>query len=271
VLELSSFQLEGLEAIQKSPPVSAITNLMPDHLNRYPSLAAYYEAKELVFRYAGAPGVVALNRDDPASVALAEKAPGRVAWFGREDVTPGADLGRLRGEHNRMNIAAAATVARELGVDPGVIARAVAGFPGVPYRQELIRERDGVQFVNDSAATTPEAVLAALAAADRPVVLIAGGADKSLDFTALGEAVNAPTSPVKAIVLLEGGATDKVAAAVGVKGAGRYGDFGAAIRRATDLATAGDMVLLSPGCASFGLFRNEFDRGDQFNAIVRSL
>lgn len=271
VLELSSFQLEGLEAIQKSPPVAAITNLMPDHLNRYPTLAAYYEAKELVFRYGGPQGVVALNRDNPASAALASKAPGRVAWFGRGDSVPAADAGRLRGEHNRVNVAAAAAVARELGVQPDVVARAVAAFPGVPYRQELIREREGVQFVNDSAATTPEAVLAALAAADRPVVLIAGGADKSLDFTAMGQAVNAPTSPVKAVVMLEGGATDKVAAAVGAKGDGRYNDFGAAIHRAADLARPGDVVLLSPGCASFGLFRNEFDRGDQFNAIVRSL
>jgi UDP-N-acetylmuramoylalanine--D-glutamate ligase len=102
-------------------------------------------------------------------------------------------------------------------------------------------------------------------------VLIAGGADKELDFTALGAAVLAPRSPVKAVVLLEGSATEKVAAALGPRVAGRYGDFGAALRRAVGLATAGDTVLLSPGCASFGMFVNEFDRGDQFNSLVRAL
>ncbi len=271
VLELSSFQLEGLEGIATSPPVAVITNLMNDHLNRYPSLEAYYGAKQLVFRFQDRSGIVALNRDNPPSRDLAREAPGKVVWFGRDDVVPGADVGRLRGEHNRLNSAAAAAVARALGIQADVIARAVASFRGVPYRQEVIREREGVQFVNDSAATTPEAVLAALAAAAGPVVLIAGGADKALDFSALGEAVAAPSSRVRAVVLLEGDATDKVAAAVGPKAVGRYRDFPAAVHRAAALASPGDVVLLSPGCASFGMFANEFDRGDQFNAIVRRL
>jgi UDP-N-acetylmuramoylalanine--D-glutamate ligase len=271
VLELSSFQLEGLESIAVSPAVAAVTNLMPDHLNRYPSLAAYYQTKTLIYRYQGADGVVALNRDDPTTRALAPAAPGRVVWFGREDDVPGAERARLQGEHNRLNMAAAAALARALGVPAAAIAEAVAGFRGVPYRQELIRERGGVRFVNDSAATTPDAVLAALRAADRPLVLIAGGADKELDYGALGAAVNAPESPVKAVVLLEGAATDKVATALGAKVAGRFADFPAAVRRAADLAGCGETVLLSPGCASFGMFANEFDRGDQFNATVRAL
>jgi UDP-N-acetylmuramoylalanine--D-glutamate ligase len=274
VLELSSFQLEGLEGIRVSPPVSAITNLMADHLNRYGSLAEYFDAKKHIYRYQDRDGVLVLNRDDAYSPELAADAPGRVVWFSRADDVPGAAQSRLRGAHNRSNLAAAAVVARELGVEAGVIGRAIAAFGGVPYRQQLVRERGGVQYVNDTAATTPEAAIAALQAADRPVVLLAGGADKDLDFTALGAAVRAAEAGparVKAVVLLEGSATDKLAAALGDKVLGRHRDLRAAIQQAAAAAAPGDMVLLSPGCASFGLFANEFDRGDRFNAIVRSL
>jgi UDP-N-acetylmuramoylalanine--D-glutamate ligase len=271
VLELSSFQLEGLEAIRRSPATACITNLMPDHLNRYPSLEAYYGAKQDVYRFQDAAGTLVLNRDNPPSVALAPQAPGRVLWFGGSDDVPGASASHLKGAHNRANMAAAAAVARALGIPDEVTGEAIAAFRGVPYRQELVGERGGVRYVNDSAATTPDAVLAALAGVEGPVVLIAGGADKELDFAALGAAVLAPASPVKAVVLLEGSATDKVAAALGPMVAGRFDDFGAAVRRAAGLAAPGDAVLLSPGCASFGMFANEFDRGDQFNALVRAL
>lgn len=271
VLELSSFQLEGLAHIRTSPAASIITNLMPDHLNRYHSLADYFDAKKMIFRYQDASGFVALNRQDEHSRQLAGELPGRVLWFGPEDSVPGEANARLRGAHNRANMAAAAALARELGVDDGSIGAALAGFPGVPYRLELVHERGGVQFVNDTAATTPDATLAALQAADRPIVLIAGGADKELDFLALGQTIQSPQSPVKACVLLEGSATDKLAAAVGAKAVARHTDFAAAINQAVELALSGEMVLLSPGCASFGMFANEFDRGDQFNHIVRSL
>jgi UDP-N-acetylmuramoylalanine--D-glutamate ligase len=271
VLELSSFQLEGLDVIQRSPRISGITNLMVDHLNRYASLADYLDAKKRIYRYQDADGVLVLNRDDGHLRPLAAEAPGRVVWFGRRDAVPGAERSRLRGEHNRANLAAAAALARAAGVPDAAIERAIAEFAGVPYRQELIRELGGVQFVNDTAATTPDATVAALAAMDRPIVLIAGGADKELDFTALGRAVQGAGSPVKATVLLEGSATAKLAAALGDKAGPRYRDFGDAVHYAATLAAPGDVVLLSPGCASFGMFANEFDRGDQFNAIVRSL
>jgi UDP-N-acetylmuramoylalanine--D-glutamate ligase len=244
---------------------------MADHLNRYGSLAEYFDAKKLIYRFQGPDGVLALNRDDAYSRALAGEAPGRVVWFSKEDAVPGAERTRLRGEHNRANVAAAAALARAAGVADEAIARAVAEFTGVPYRQELIREIGGVEFVNDTAATTPDATLAALQVMDRPVVLIGGGSDKELDFAALGRAVRAPTSPVKATVLLEGSATPKLAAALGDKAGPRFADFRQAVQYAAQIAAPGDVVLLSPGCASFGMFANEFDRGDQFNEIVRSL
>jgi UDP-N-acetylmuramoylalanine--D-glutamate ligase len=271
VLELSSFQLEGLEAIRYSPPTACVTNLMEDHLNRYAGLEAYFAAKRHIFRYQDGDGTLVLNRDNTHTAALAPLAPGRVLWFGAADDVPGAAQAVLKGAHNRANMAAAAAVARARGIPDGVTAGALAAFRGVPYRQELIRERGGVRFVNDSAATTPDATLAALVSSDRPVVLIAGGADKELDFAALGAAVLGARSPVKAVVLLEGSATEKVAAALGPRVAGRYRDFGAAVRHAAGLAAPGDTVLLSPGCASFGMFVNEFDRGDQFNDLVRTL
>jgi UDP-N-acetylmuramoylalanine--D-glutamate ligase len=271
ILELSSFQLEGLEAVRLSPATACVTNLMVDHLNRYPTLESYFEAKTHIFRYQDTSGTLVLNRDDPHCRTLAGRAPGRVEWFGATDETPGAAASRLRGDHNRANMAAAAAVARALGIADATTGAAVAAFRGVPYRQELVRERAGVQFVNDSAATTPDALMAALAAAERPVVLIAGGADKELDFTRLGVAALAPDSPLKAAVLLEGSATDKVQQALGTRVAGRFGDLRSALLRATELASPGDVVLLSPGCASFGMFANEFDRGDQYNALVRAL
>jgi UDP-N-acetylmuramoylalanine--D-glutamate ligase len=125
--------------------------------------------------------------------------------------------------------------------------------------------------VNDTAATTPDATIAALEAVDRPVVLIAGGADKELHFGRLAAAIAAPRSPVRAIVLLEGSATDKLSAALAGPVAGRHSTLRAAVEQAAALAGPGDAVLLSPGCASFGMFRNEFDRGDQFNELVRAL
>lgn len=271
VLELSSFQLEGLDVIEASPRAAVVTNLLTDHLNRYPSLDAYFEAKRTIFRYQGADGILALNRDDPRLQTWADLAPGFVVWYGAGDDVPGSEAARLRGAHNRSNMAAAAAMASALGVERAVIGGAIERFGGVPYRQELIRELDGVWFVDDTAATSPDATLAALAVADRPTVLIAGGADKGLDFDELGRVVRAEGSPVKAVVLLEGTATDRVAAVMGDRVAGRYDDLRRAVEAAWERAAPGDTVLLSPGCASFGMFRNEFDRGDQFNAIVRAL
>jgi UDP-N-acetylmuramoylalanine--D-glutamate ligase len=269
VLELSSFQLEGLEVIETSPRAAVLTNLMTDHLNRYPSMAAYLDAKKHIYRHQGTEGILALNRDDDALRPLASEAPGYLIWYGADDDVPGADEAKLRGRHNRANMAAAAAMAAALGVRAKVVAGAIRDFPGVPYRQELIRELNGVQYVNDTAATTPEAAIAALEVMDRPVVLIAGGTDKELEFGPFVEAVGRLDARLKAAVLLEGTATPKMAEAFGEKAAGPFTDFRSAVEWAREVAESGDVVLLSPGCASFGMFRNEFDRGDQFNEIVR--
>ena len=168
-------------------------------------------------------------------------------------------------------MAAAAAVARALGIADATTGATIGAFRGVPYRQELVRERAGVQFVNDSAATTPDALMAALAERSARWCSSPGGRTRSWTSPAWGSAALAPGSPLKAAVLLEGSATDKVQAALGPRVGGRFGDLSSALSRATELASAGDVVLLSPGCASFGMFANEFDRGDQYNALVQAL
>ena len=158
-----------------------------------------------------------------------------------------------------------------LGIPAPVIDRAVAAFPGVPHRLETVREFEGVRYINDTAATMPEALLAALDAMDRPTVLIAGGSDKRLDFSGVRAAVQGPGSMVAAVVLLAGTATPKVAAACGEKVMGQPGDLAAALVTARQAAEPGSVVLLSPGCASFGMFASEFDRGDRFRELVQAL
>jgi UDP-N-acetylmuramoylalanine--D-glutamate ligase len=159
-----------------------------------------------------------------------------------------------------------------MGAGEDAISAAVRGFGGVPYRQELVRVRRGVRFINDTAATTPDATVAALASIEGPIVLIVGGADKGLMFTGLGQALRAPDCPVADIILLEGSATNRLVEAIGDRLVrGRHASFADAVAQATSLAVTGAAVLLSPGCASFGMFHNEFDRGDQFTELVRAL
>lgn len=274
VLELSSFQLEGLDTIARSPSIGALTNVFPDHLDRYRSMAEYVDAKRRVFLYQETSGVAVLNRGNETSAALASDAPGRVTWFDAETDAPGFDenLRGWGGGHNRSNARCAATIAREAGASEAAIAAAIREFGGVAYRQELVRTLRQVRYVNDTAATTPEAATAAIAAIEGPIVLIAGGADKGLAFDGLGAALGDPACPVTDIVLLEGSATARLAEAVGDRLVrGRYTSFKAAVLAASALARPGGAVVLSPGCASFGMFRNEFDRGDQFNDLVRAL
>ncbi len=271
VLELSSWQLEGLIPLRRSPHVAVITNIMPDHLDRYASYAEYARSKGLILRWQRPEDYAVLNGSSRPVRPLAEETVGRVVWFDPASETAGWEIAHLYGDHNRANVAAAAAAAGTLGISTGVIDRAVAAFPGVPHRLETIREFEGVRYINDTAATMPEALLAALAAMDRPTVLIAGGSDKGLDFSGVRAAVQRPEAMVTAVVLLAGTATTRVAAACGEKVIGQPGDLAAALTTAREVAEPGSVVLLSPGCASFGLFDSEFDRGDRFRKLVQAL
>jgi UDP-N-acetylmuramoylalanine--D-glutamate ligase len=318
VLELSSWQLEGLGEARLSPQYACVTNLSPDHLNRYGSMADYAEAKKQIFRWQGADGVVVLNADDAEVAGWAGEAPGAVVWFGERQprrtggsvvvknnalwwsAEPGhqericaIDEIKLPGRHNVLNVAAAAALACSFGVEVERIRAAIGEFAGVPDRLELVRELDGVRYVNDTTATAPEAAIAALHSFDGPIVLLCGGADKDLPFDTLARAI---VERARAAVLLSGTATPKLMQALeiiderrktddegsrpGISSSvfrrssfvhGPFDDFERAIAEARALAEPGDVVLLSPGCASFGMFANEFHRGEEFRRIVNGL
>ncbi len=295
VLELSSWQLEGLAEYRLSPQVAVVTNLSPDHLNRYGSMADYAEAKRGIIRWQGATDRAILNRDDGQVWAFRDTTAARVLPFGQGDaggegawqdgdllrwrlggaehVTPRATL-RLPGAHNTANALAAGLAALARGAPFAAIEAGLSWFSGVRDRLEALGEIDGVRYINDTTATAPAAAAAAVAAMERPTILIVGGSEKQTDFAALA-AVVAPR--VKAVVTLRGDATPRLTGAFLTAGLDRsrlhgpFDDMESAVEQARSLAAAGDVVLLSPACASFGMFRNEFHRGDVFRATVARL
>ena len=307
VLELSSWQLEGLGEAGLSPHYACVTNLSPDHLDRYRSMEDYGAAKQQIFLHQNAErgDVVVLNADDPIVRGWAAATAVPPSWFSTRRPSGDLPLGssltwwegerllsdgtlvctagdlRLVGEHNRANVAAAVALARSYRppVGPEHIATGVRGFAGVPDRMESVREFDDVRFVNDTTATTPTATIVALRALATPIILIAGGADKHLSFDELAALIAERSRPeaagrIKALVLLEGTATPWLVAALaaaGVEPSGIYAALEPAVLAARALAAPGDTVLLSPACASFGMFVNEFDRGAQFRRIVEAL
>lgn len=298
VLELSSFVLEGLDAAHISPPIAAITNIHPDHLDRYGTMAAYIAAKAAIGRHQRPTDCIVLNALDPALVALAAEMPGLVIWSSTEalaSVTEGSvwwhddvlytqqqaktlrvasgDDVRLPGLHNRANVATAVALALRAGVPVAAIAPALQTFTGVEHRLEHLATFGGHAFVNDTAATMPDAAIAALRSLPQPIVWIAGGADKKLSYEQLASVA---AQYAAAIVLLAGTGTPALTDALQRHGAaariiGTYTEFEAAIRAAHAHPLTPATIALSPGCASFGMFNNEFHRGDEFRRIVSLL
>lgn len=298
VLELSSFVLEGLDAAKLSPPLAAITNIHPDHLDRYGTMDAYIAAKAAIGRHQRPGDTIILNALDPALQGIAPQMPGHVCWTATAalpaptegsvwwagetlqlqrdgvavTVATSADV-LLAGAHNRANVATAVALALRAGMPHGMIAAALRTFRGVEHRQEVVAAFGGHTFVNDTAATMPDAAIAALHSLPQPIIWIAGGADKKLSFEQLAAVA---ASHAAAIVLLEGTGTPLLADALQRHGAaeriiGRYSDFTAAVRAAHAHPLRPATIALSPGCASFGMFRNEFHRGDEFRRIVLAL
>jgi UDP-N-acetylmuramoylalanine--D-glutamate ligase len=288
VAEVSSFQLETAERFH--PRVAALLNLTPDHLDRHGTLAAYAEAKARIFRRQGARDWAVINADDPGAAALAGRAPGRVLWFSRTRAvaegalvragwitlrlegreTPIAPLSEifLRGDHNVENVLAATACAAWAGVEPERLRAGIRGFRGVAHRLEWVRELEGVLFYNDSKGTNVDATRKALASFRGPIVLIAGGRDKGQDFAPLAAAAN---GRVKAGVLIGEGRATLGPALRGVTVVHEADSMGSAVRTAFGLAVPGDVVLLSPACASFDMFRDYEHRGEIFKAEVLAL
>ena len=271
VLELSSWQLESLEQHRVSPAVAVVTNVLPDHLNRYPDMEAYAAAKTPIVRYQESGDLAVLSRDNGLAAGFADVTGAEVAYFSERDVIPGWEHAQIAGDHNRANLAAAIAATARFGIPESTIARAVESFEGVPYRLQPVGERDGVRYVNDTCATTPDATLAALATVGGPVVLIAGGSDKFLDFDTLGRQIHEMGDRVRTVILLPGEGTEKLRPVLPETLLRDVSSMEEAVGLAAAEARAGDVVLLSPACASFGLFKNEFHRGDLFNQSVATL
>ncbi len=287
VLEVSSFQLETTEAFR--PRVSVLLNLSPDHLDRHGSLEEYARAKARIFARQEPEDVAVLNGDDPQVMALRAGIRAEVrafrrfepseagAWWdgeaavlrvGADDIRLPLEGARLLRGYHRENALAALLAAASAGADASKAARALAVFTGLPHRDELVRRIGEVVWVNDSKATNPGAVVAALAGQTSPVVWIAGGREKGLDFGVLAEPAR---SHVRAAVLI-GEAAAKIAAALGDRVATELaGTLEEAVRRAHSLARPGDVVLLAPACASFDQFADFEERGERFRQLVHAL
>ena len=261
VCELSSFQLEDIEDFR--PRVAILLNLTPDHLDRHPTLEDYRAAKLRIFENQGPEDVAVVPRgfgEIPGEARRVE--------FDLNDPLPAEPL--VPGKHNRENAAAATAAARAAGIPDEAIAVALKTFEGVPHRLELVREVDGIRFVNDSKATNPEAAERALSAYPPGIRLILGGSRKNSSYAGL--AFEAAKRGVAKAYLI-GEAADEIAEALADAGV-RFSDSGTleqAIADAYEDAERGEVVLLSPACASYDQFRDFEDRGERFRELVAGL
>jgi len=268
VLELSSFELEGLT---QSPNIAVITNIMPDHLNRYGTMAEYIESKKPIFKYQKKSDTLILNDDDYIVRQFAHEANAKVIFFSK---TIKSGNFKLLGEHNLSNLSAAIEVAKTLRISTETIEKSLKTFKGVASRQEFIKEVGGVKYFNDTTATMPDAAIIAINTflenfPDSRLILICGGMNKGLKYAELAKIIR---ERVDEVIMLPGTASDKIKEGLG--GYTRMHDVSSmqeAVKTAKKLAKKGDVVILSPAGSSFNLFKNEFDRGNQFVKCVKEL
>ncbi len=293
VLELSSFQLETLA---RSPHVAVVTNVTEDHLDYHGSHEAYVKAKRSILAWQRRDDWAVLNLDDATVMAMHEGCDGRLFPFSatqrlrrgafldsdrlvvadqvsRTDVL-GADELRIPGQHNVANALAACAVGAIAQIGYAEIADVLRTFEGVPHRQEVVGESAGVLYVNNSQGTTPEATIAAIETYPQPAVVILGGVSKGTDFARMAEVVQRRARGAVLIGQAAGQIEDSLrAAAPARRGAElpieRASSLREAVTRARAVARTGDVVLLSPACASFDMFRDMEDRGNQFRQLVR--
>ncbi len=282
VLEVSSFQMERAPTFK--PRVAILLNITPDHLDRYPSAAAYADAKGNMFVQQTRDDAAVVPAGDEACSRQAKRGAARIVTFGPRGVVHVADDAivdmrtherylrkdiALAGGHNALNAAACIAAAVEMGARPGIIRKVLSTFRGLPHRMALVRELGGVRFYDDSKGTNVGAVVTALAGIQEPkAVLIAGGRDKGGSYAPLVEAL---VQKGRAVVLI-GEAADAIAAAVGdAVPVHRAPSLDDAVRLSASLARPGDAVLLSPACSSYDMFRDYKHRGEEFVRAVRAL
>ncbi len=272
VLELSSFQLSYLPLLGRSPHMAVVTNLYANHLDRHGSMAEYADAKKNIFRFQGADDVLVLNRNDAITASWQGQARGKVRFFSADEKC--FQL-KLPGMYNQANAQAAWVAARQFGVERAAAAEALAGFAGLPHRLQLVCERSGVRYFNDSKSTAPaEAIVALNGFPPRSVIAIVGGYDKGVGF---GDLCLVMAARAKAVVTM-GQTGEEIARGVGaVRLEGQAPKvvkalaLAAAVRDARNLAVPGDVVLLSPACASLDQFKNYEERGETFVRLVGEL
>jgi len=284
VAELSSFQLEYIDTFH--PRITAILNVTQDHLDRYHDIAEYGEAKTRIFMNQRKEDFVILNFDDPLVKSFANRTAATVVPFSRLlRFSPGAclldgyltfnnrpiiraDEIKIKGVHNLENALAAVALSMCADADAASVAAVLREFPGLEHRLEFVREKDGVTWINDSKGTNVGAVAKSVEGFTQPVILIAGGLDKGSDFSSL---YNLFKEKVKLLILI-GKAADKMATALGSSTQTVFAQtLQDAVKLSAVKASRGDVVLLSPACASFDMFADFEDRGRQFKEAVMNL
>lgn len=296
VLELSSFQLKEFSTMQRSPHISVLTNLSPNHLDRHADMDDYVQSKKNIVLYQKSQDYAILNYDDPELRKWEKECKGHVFWYSaKDDVRNGVFVKdndivlsfdnqvkkipcisgiRMPGVHNTQNILAASCAAYLAGAGEQHIKNVVTTFTGLEHRLEFVREVNGVRYFNDSKATTPESAITAIKAFQGNVLLIAGGTDKGSNFDEFAEACIRYT---RAVILI-GKTAKKIQECILQKAHGEKrpllcmpNTFKEAFQQAHALAKAGDIVLLSPACASYDMFLNYEDRGRQFKQMIQAL
>ena len=269
VLELSSF---GLENLKQSPNIAVVTNIMTDHLNRYGTMAEYIEAKKVIFKYQSKNDCLVINNDDFIVRQFSKETKSKICYYSGKNVN--AKGFKLIGKNNLSNLSAAVTVAKLLKISEKKISAAIKSFKGVHSRQEFVREVKGVKYFNDTTATIPEAVVMAIDSFSEKfpngkIFLICGGVYKGVDYK---EMIDKIIEKMVGIILLPGNASDKIREGLnGYREIYEVLSMPDAVNRAYKLAKAGDIVILSPAASSFNLFKNEFDRGNQFVKEVKNI
>ncbi|GHV67380.1 UDP-N-acetylmuramoylalanine--D-glutamate ligase [Spirochaetia bacterium] len=295
VLELSSWQLGDLAGRRILKPRAAVlTAIMSDHQDYYGNMESYVADKRIIYQNQDHDDITVSAIDDEWGRSFSRETPGRSLVYSEKPLPEhiaggwltgpsGPGLGRrensseifelvppellMPGFHQKKNCLAAALALWDLGLDAAFIRESLGRFPGIEHRLEFFHEAGGVKFYNDTAATIPEAAAAAVEAFEKPLILVTGGTDKNLDFSPLVKAA----AKTKALVLLAGTGSDKLKpllAGANIPFQGPFDTVEAAVKAACNAADKGDIVLLSPGCASFGMFQNEFDRGRKWKEAV---
>ncbi|HIW49247.1 MAG TPA: UDP-N-acetylmuramoyl-L-alanine--D-glutamate ligase, partial [Firmicutes bacterium] len=290
VAEISSFQMETADTFH--PHIAAVLNITPDHLDRHKTLENYIAMKERIFRRQDAQDFLILNASDPVTLAMAKKSKAKPVFFSSQaPLEEGIFLQQghiilskegsqtdlidvkecqLLGVHNYENMMAAVAMALCAGVDVEQIRQGLRQFRGVAHRIEYVRTVDGVDYYNDSKGTNVDAAIRGILAMEKPCVLLGGGYDKGAEYDSWLELFD---GRVKKLILL-GQTAQKIAACCDRHGFTAYEfaqTFDEALQKAKQAAQQGDCVLLSPACASWGMFDNYEQRGDLFKAWVRAL